>query len=91
MSVAGGFVEQGLLGIVYALDGIEFVYEDGHGELFGQRGGRPGGSEFPLDIRNAETVIGFYVRAGAWIDGVQILTSTGRRSEIFGNANGGSG
>lgn len=74
-----------------ALNGLEFVYEDGHSELFGNRGGRAGGSEFLLDKKMAETVIGFYVRAGLWIDAVQILTSTGRRSEVFGNATGGSG
>ncbi|SMR63440.1 unnamed protein product [Zymoseptoria tritici ST99CH_3D1] len=73
------------------LDGMEFVYEDGTSELFGNRGGKPGGSEFALDTRKGEMLMGFYVRAGAWIDAVQILTSTGRRSEIFGNATGGSG
>ena len=29
-----------------ALDGIEFCYEDGHSQLFGKRGGKPGGDEF---------------------------------------------
>jgi hypothetical protein len=28
------------------LDGIEFCYEDGHSQLFGKRGGKPGGDEF---------------------------------------------
>lgn len=74
-----------------ALNGLEFFYEDGFSELFGNRGGKAGGSEFPLDTKRAETVIGFYLRAGLWIDGIQILTSTGRRSEIFGNSTGGSG
>lgn len=32
----------------YALDGIEFCYEDGHSQLFGKRGGKPGGDEFFL-------------------------------------------
>jgi Putative peptidase family len=32
----------------YALDGIEFCYEDGHTQLFGTRGGKPGGDEFLL-------------------------------------------
>lgn len=73
------------------LDGIEFFYEDGKSELFGKRGGRPGGSSFPLDIRVGETILGFYVRAGLWLDAIQIWTSTGRKSEIFGNATGGSG
>ena len=73
------------------LDGMEFFYEDDHSELFGKRGGKRGGSDFALDTKKAEIIIGFYVRAGFWIDGIQILTSTGRRSEIFGNATGGSG
>ncbi|KAI7604779.1 hypothetical protein KC343_g13978, partial [Hortaea werneckii] len=41
--------------------------------------------------RKGELVVGFYLRAGAWVDGVQILTNTGRKSEVFGNASGGSG
>jgi hypothetical protein len=71
------------------VDGIEFFYEDGSSEMFGKRGGKP--SDFPLDTKRAETVLGFYLRAGLWIDGIQVLTSTGRRSEIYGDANGGSG
>ncbi|KAJ9647144.1 hypothetical protein H2199_002130 [Coniosporium tulheliwenetii] len=74
----------------FALDGIEFIYEDSTSQLFGQRGGKPGGSEFPLDTRKGETVMGFHLRAGLWIDGLQILTTLGRRSEIFGNPTGGS-
>ncbi|RFU31992.1 hypothetical protein B7463_g4365, partial [Scytalidium lignicola] len=75
----------------FALDGIEFIYEDSTSQLFGKRGGKPGGSEFNLDTRRGECITGFYVRSGFWIDGVQILTSLGRKSEIFGNASGGSG
>ena len=41
--------------------------------------------------RGGETILGFYVRAGQWIDGIEILTSSGRRSGVFGNALGGSG
>lgn len=79
---------------VYAgncLDGVEFLYEDGESELFGKRGGRPGGFDFPLNVRKSETVIGFQIRAGLWIDGLQVITSMGRRSDMFGNATGGSG
>lgn len=72
-----------------AIDGIEFMYEDRTSQLFGKRGGKP--TDFPLDTRRGEIVMGFYLRAGLWIDGLQVLTSTGRRSEIFGNATGGSG
>ena len=32
----------------FALDGIEFIYEDSTSQLFGKRGGKPGGSEFNL-------------------------------------------
>ncbi|MCJ1420463.1 hypothetical protein MMC32_006820 [Xylographa parallela] len=79
----------------FAIDGLEFFYEDGSSQLFGKRGsatgGAPAGSEFYLDTRKGESIFGFYVRAGFWIDGIQILTSLGRRSAIFGNPLGGSG
>jgi hypothetical protein len=74
-----------------ALDGIEFCYEDLTTQLFGKRGGKPGGDEFVFDTRRGEILLGFYVRAGLWIDGVEILTSMGRKSGFYGNASGGSG
>ncbi|KAG8630138.1 hypothetical protein KVT40_001757 [Elsinoe batatas] len=73
----------------FALDGVEFFYEDGESQLLGKRGGSP--QDFPLDTRRGESIIGFYIRAGAWVDGIQILTSLGRKSDIYGNRNGGSG
>lgn len=42
------------------------------------------------DRRRGEYISGFIVRAGFWIDGLQILTSLGRKSPMFGNPNGGS-
>jgi hypothetical protein len=75
----------------FALDGIEFVYEDSTSQLFGKRGGKPGGSEFNLDTRRGEHIIGFQVRSGFWIDGIAIMTSLGRKSSVYGNPNGGSG
>ncbi|THW76807.1 hypothetical protein D6D19_02802 [Aureobasidium pullulans] len=75
----------------FALDGIEFVYEDGENQLFGKRGGKEGGDEFPINARFGETLLGFNLRAGLWIDGIQILTSGGRRSDWYGNKDGGSG
>jgi hypothetical protein len=75
----------------FAIDGIEFFYENQESQLFGKRGGSPGGSEFVLDIRKGELLLGFALRAGLWIDGLQILTSLGRKSAMFGNATGGSG
>ncbi|KAF2175055.1 hypothetical protein K469DRAFT_684757 [Zopfia rhizophila CBS 207.26] len=74
-----------------ALDGVEFIYEDTTSQLFGKRSGKPGGTEFALDTRRGELLMGFSLRAGLWIDGLQILTSLGRKSEWFGNPNGGSG
>ena len=74
-----------------AIDGIEFFYDDSESQLFGKRGGKPGGSEFMLDTRRGELLMGFALRVGLWIDGLQILTSLGRKSDWFGNPNGGSG
>lgn len=48
-------------------------------------------SRMIIDTRRGETIMGFYLRAGLWIDGIEILTSLGRRSGIFGNPHGGSG
>lgn len=42
----------------FALDGIEFVYDDDSRQLFGKRGGKPGGDQFDL---------------GKWIDPSVIL------------------
>lgn len=74
-----------------AIDGIEFIYADGETQLLGKRGGKPGGTQFKLDTRNGEQLFGFYVRAGQWIDGLQVWTTQNRKSEMFGNATGGSG
>lgn len=86
-----------------ALDGIEFKYEDGTSQLFGRSGGQP--HEFWLgkrreklcfsvrltstDTRRGETLLGMAVRCGAWLDGVELFTSTGRRSGHFGSSGGG--
>ncbi|KKA28044.1 hypothetical protein TD95_001537 [Thielaviopsis punctulata] len=71
-----------------AVDGLEFVYDDKSSQLFGNRGGSP--SVFEFDIRRGEYISGFLVRSGAFIDGIQIMTSLGRKSEVYGNSNGGS-
>ncbi|KAI6088264.1 putative peptidase family-domain-containing protein [Hypoxylon rubiginosum] len=74
----------------FALDGMEFFYDDQSSQLFGKRGGKPGGDTFEMDVRRGEYITGFSVRSGQWIDAVQVLTSMGRKSPIYGNANGGS-
>ena len=73
----------------FAFDGIEFFYENNTSQLFGKRGGSS--SEFALDTRRGEFIMGFYLRAGLWIDGIQIITNLGRKSEVYGNPHGGSG
>lgn len=73
----------------FAVDGLEFVYEDATSQFFGKRGGSP--SDFALDVRKGELLLGFSLRTGLWIDGIQILTSLGRKSEWFGNPHGGGG
>ena len=89
-----------------ALDGLEFIYENSTSQLFGKRGGGSDDFLFgksatlakesfinglDIDTRRGEILLGFYLRAGVWIDGVEILTSLGRRSGVFGNPRGGSG
>ena len=39
-----------------ALDGMEFCYEDGQTQLFGQRGGRPGGEEFFFGMLHSDSI-----------------------------------
>ncbi|KAH8157153.1 hypothetical protein CIB48_g11093 [Xylaria polymorpha] len=73
-----------------AVDGLEFHYDDGSSQLLGKRGGKPGGDRFSMEIHNAEVIVGFTVRVGSWIDAIQIITSTGRRSPFYGNMKGGS-
>ncbi|CAF3474880.1 unnamed protein product [Fusarium graminearum] len=72
-----------------AVDGMEFVYDDDSRQLFGKKGGKEGGDTFEFDVRRGEYISGFVVRSGFWIDGIQILTSLGRKSPIYGNAHGG--
>lgn len=78
-----------------ALDGLEFMYEDSSSQLFGHRGNEGGSgksevSDFSLDTRKGESLLGFCVRSGSYVDGVEILTSLGRRSHLFGNPHGGT-
>lgn len=41
------------------------------------------------DVRRGESLGGFMVRAGHFIDGIQITTTLGRKSPMFGNTFGG--
>jgi hypothetical protein len=68
----------------FCLDGLEFFTER-DSFLFGKKGGSP--HDFSMEYD--EYIRGFGVRSGAWIDALQIITNK-RRSEWFGNVNGGS-
>ncbi|KAG5958499.1 hypothetical protein E4U56_005481 [Claviceps arundinis] len=73
-----------------ALHGLEFVYDDNTTQLLGERG-EPGASQtFDFDVRRGEYLSGLLVRAGSQIEGIQLLTSLGRKSPVFGNARGGT-
>jgi len=77
-----------------ALGGLEFMYEDSSTQLFGRRESGESHekvevSDFPLDTRKGESLLGFCVRSGARVEGIEILTSFGRRSPMFGNPHGG--
>ncbi|RPA98889.1 hypothetical protein L873DRAFT_1686008, partial [Choiromyces venosus 120613-1] len=72
------------------LGGLEFMYEDSSTQLFGRRESSENQekvevSDFPLDTRKGESLLGFCVRSGAQVEGIEILTSFGRRSPMFGN------
>ncbi|KAG5995310.1 hypothetical protein E4U52_000178 [Claviceps spartinae] len=73
-----------------ALHGLEFVYDDNTTQLLGERR-EPGASQtFDFDVRRGEYLSGLLVRAGSQIEGIQLLTSLGRKSPVFGNARGGT-
>jgi hypothetical protein len=66
-------------------DGMVFRWSDGSQNVLGKRGG--GATEF--ELKPGEYPIKFVVRSGAWIDGLQIVTNTGRASPWFGGSGGG--
>lgn len=66
------------------LDGLVFRWDDGTEDVLGKRGG--GSTDFHL--YPDEMVVGFNIRSGAWVDGIQLLTSKGRASPWFGGRGG---
>ena len=73
-----------------SLRGLEFVYDDGSTQLLGQKDEEGRTDVFEVDIRQGEYLTGFNLRIGAGIEGVQFLTSVGRKSAMFGNRQGGT-
>ncbi|KAL1957969.1 hypothetical protein VTO42DRAFT_5361 [Malbranchea cinnamomea] len=69
--------------------GIEFGYEDLTSQLFGKKTSHPATGEFVLDTRRGEVILGFYVRFDRYLEGLEILTSLGRKSGVYGSPSGG--
>ncbi|KAM3521394.1 hypothetical protein MY4038_009054 [Beauveria bassiana] len=70
--------------------GLEFVYDDDETQLFGTRAGKIRGDTYDFDLRRGEYLSGFTIKGGSAINGLQVLTSLGRKSRVFGNPYGGS-
>lgn len=74
------------------IDAIEFIPREDNGNpengLSRPRVGGNGGGVNQFFFQEGEYLVGFYIRVGAWLDAVQIITNT-RRSPIYGNATGG--
>lgn len=68
------------------LKGVKDAFPTGPSVLFGNENS----TYADLKLEPDEVIAGFNLRSGAWVDGIQIVTSKGRMSEMFGNKNGGS-
>jgi hypothetical protein len=66
-------------------DGMVFRWSDGTHNVLGKQGG--GATD--INLQPGEYPIKFVVRSGAWVDGLQIITNTGRVSPWFGGQGGG--
>ncbi|KAG6031228.1 hypothetical protein E4U40_007321 [Claviceps sp. LM458 group G5] len=73
-----------------ALHGLEFVYDDNTTQLLGEKREPDASQTFDFDVRRGEYLSGLLIRAGSQIEGIQLLTSLGRKSPVFGNARGGT-
>ncbi|PGH15415.1 hypothetical protein AJ79_02391 [Helicocarpus griseus UAMH5409] len=71
--------------------GLEFCYEDSTSQIFGNKKAGAKCSEFVFDTRRGEILMGFCVKAGPLIDGIEIITNLSRKSGVFGNGYGKSG
>ncbi|ETS62973.1 hypothetical protein PaG_02743 [Moesziomyces aphidis] len=69
-----------------SLDGLQFHYANGPRVVFGPCGGSP----FRLTVDRGDAVAQIKVRAGAWIDAVEVVLRSGKTSGMRGNVTGGS-
>ena len=66
-----------------AVDGVEFLTQ-GSSVIFGKKGGKMTETIF----EPGEHIVGFFVRAGYWLDAIQLITNR-RRSALVGKTGGG--
>lgn len=66
-----------------AVDGVEFLTQ-GSSVIFGKKGG----SMTEIIFEPGEHIVGFFVRAGYWLDAIQLITNK-RRSPLVGKSGGG--
>jgi hypothetical protein len=66
------------------LDGFVLIWQDGTHDTIGKTGG--GLSRF--SIQNGESIRGFHIHSGAWVDGLQFILSSGRLSDWYGGKGG---
>ncbi|CEJ93397.1 hypothetical protein VHEMI08988 [[Torrubiella] hemipterigena] len=66
--------------------GMEFTFDDNTTQIFGTKGEDANEDALDFDVRRGECLAGFVVRLGArGIEGIQIMTSVGRTSNVIGN------
>lgn len=81
-------VQIDLFGYDHAPTGLGFKYDNGQTQLLGIV---PNGSSAPRDsirLQPGEVVSSLAIRSGAWVDAVQVVTST-RKSKLIGGQGGG--
>ncbi|KAM3160809.1 Jacalin-type lectin domain-containing protein [Lachancea thermotolerans] len=69
-----------------AMKSVSIQSTDRQSVLFGKQTNSY--SDFEMNF--GEHLLGFNLRSGCWVDGVQVLTTQGRASKFFGNNGGGS-
>ncbi|KAH7325097.1 putative peptidase family-domain-containing protein [Stachybotrys elegans] len=73
-----------------AVEGLEFIYDDDSRQMFGKGDSKDNIDTFEFDVRRGEYISGFTIQADEAINGIRILTSIGRKSPMFGGAQGGA-
>ena len=69
-----------------SLDGLVLHYDNGSVCRVGPCGGSP----FRMQVQKGDMIARLNVRAGAWIDAIEVVLSSGKSSGMRGNVSGGS-